>query len=623
MVASGAASYRVFRSCIKEGDVGVIRARFGIPDDFLIQVPASSKSPYSPLEDFICFYMAQLEARLRFPIPSFFLEISTLFEIPLNQLVPKAFSILVGFYILVRNLGENPSVAQFHSFFMLKKASPSLLYFTSRGDAHFLPSDSSVKEWKSHYFFVSSPIPWAFPTEWISVTPDSLSPKESICSTSSTSTSDPKGNRKSKPLSPPAKKTKVFSSSFAPPEPSTRAGTPCPSVVQIKRDKLSSTETSSLLREEAESSRVVDFVKGLLAPPNKIFLESLPRDNRPAAEEAQRKVEELERELQEKERKHKMILSHLYYEISSSQDCLDRLADFKKSDDFQCVLADSTLKYYYHGYWTCASQIGDASYPLATTSIDFLDINARLADAQSLIRRMTAFYPYTKLKRVSLLGGNPHEALLDALLDTPILNLPTLNFPTVVRNNNIGKRNLRCPTAIGKSPTISIPHRENEQGTDMVLRLARNTLLCKVLLVKAIPSTRDPKSLHLFPARHFSLPPLTDIGEKSAGEFAYLLEVCFILSALTSYLPSTSKTIMIPAMRASYSDSLFKALKLNSNAYSNSSPSGLVRTTPAPLPARVEEPCACSSQLLSSSSISVASFTNSAKAWALIIHLGL
>ncbi|KAL0309184.1 UNVERIFIED_CONTAM: hypothetical protein Sradi_5860700 [Sesamum radiatum] len=295
--------------------------------------------------------MAQLEARLQFPIPSFFFEISTLFEIPLNQLVPKAFSILVGFYILVRNLGENPS-AQFHSFFMLKKASPGLLYFTSQRDAHFLPSDSSVKEWKSHYFFVSSPIPWAFPTEWISVTPDSLrcsthtrlatfqtllerlnsflydprklihptllfcyglSPKEvvmdstagiilhmnflfliydflhdvvltspyflqSICSTSSTSTSDPKGKRKSKPLSPPAKKTKVSSTSFAAPRSSTRAGTPCPSVVQIKREKLSSTETSSLLREEAESSRVADFVKGLLAPPNKIFLESLLRD---------------------------------------------------------------------------------------------------------------------------------------------------------------------------------------------------------------------------------------------------------------------------------------------------------------------------------------------------------
>ncbi|KAL0440323.1 UNVERIFIED_CONTAM: hypothetical protein Slati_2515300 [Sesamum latifolium] len=382
VVASGAASYRVFQSCIKEGDLGVIRARFGIPDDFLIQVPTSSERPHLPPEGFVGFYVAQLEVGLRFPVPSFFAEVSTLFKIPLNQLVPKAFSILVGFYILVRNLDETPSAAQFHSFFLLKKTSHGLFYFTSRGDAHFLPSDTSVKEWKRHYFFVSSPIPWSFPTKWVPAAPYSprystrtrptafqalleslstfhydprelihpallfrfgLSLKEVFLDTtagiiphiffipylcvssidkafgesknpgtgssskrssakstsstpaSSTSTRDPKEKRQVEHMSPPAKKPKVSSGSLL------------------------------HLRLNLLHGLILPALQGLLTALDRTFLEALPRDQAmhslasyaskailligdllerggPVAEETQRKVGELEKELQEKER---------------------------------------------------------------------------------------------------------------------------------------------------------------------------------------------------------------------------------------------------------------------------------------------------------------------------------
>ncbi|KAL2235308.1 UNVERIFIED_CONTAM: hypothetical protein Sindi_1263000, partial [Sesamum indicum] len=57
------------------------------------------------------------------------------------------------------------------------------------------------------------------------------------------------------------------------------------------------------------------------------------------------------------------------------------LADFKKSEEFQHLLADSALKYYYHGYWTCASQFVDAGYFSLIASNDFLEIHAGLADA--------------------------------------------------------------------------------------------------------------------------------------------------------------------------------------------------------------------------------------------------
>ncbi|KAL0453857.1 UNVERIFIED_CONTAM: hypothetical protein Slati_1363800 [Sesamum latifolium] len=58
-----------------------------------------------------------------------------------------------------------------------------------------------------------------------------------------------------------------------------------------------------------------------------------------------------------------------------------KLAGFKKSKEFQQLLADRALKYYYHGYRTCAGQFTDAGYPPLAASTDFLDINIGLADA--------------------------------------------------------------------------------------------------------------------------------------------------------------------------------------------------------------------------------------------------
>ncbi|KAL0324786.1 UNVERIFIED_CONTAM: hypothetical protein Sradi_5047900 [Sesamum radiatum] len=94
------------------------------------------------------------------------------------------------------------------------------------------------------------------------------------------STGDPKGKHQAEPMSPPAKKTNASSGSFVQPapKPATRASAARPLPVQIKREKLDSSEIPSLLKEESESSRAVDFAKELLAPLDKSFLGSLPPD---------------------------------------------------------------------------------------------------------------------------------------------------------------------------------------------------------------------------------------------------------------------------------------------------------------------------------------------------------
>ncbi|KAL2231141.1 UNVERIFIED_CONTAM: hypothetical protein Sindi_1708500 [Sesamum indicum] len=168
---------------------------------------------------------------------------------------------------------------------------------------------------------------------------------------SSAFTGDSKGKRQAEPISTPPKKTKASTAAFSPlaPKTSIRAGTPSLEDIRIKREKLHFDEVSSLLKEDSESNQETDFLRGLLSPPDKVFLGVLPRDQDmnslasyvgktallvgdllehegPAAEEAQRKVEELEKEMQEKECKHETNITHLKSKISSFHGRLDQAA---------------------------------------------------------------------------------------------------------------------------------------------------------------------------------------------------------------------------------------------------------------------------------------------------------
>ncbi|KAL0463031.1 UNVERIFIED_CONTAM: hypothetical protein Slati_0190700 [Sesamum latifolium] len=48
LVTSSTESYRVYRSSMREKDVGNLRSRFGISEDFLIRVPNSFECPICP-----------------------------------------------------------------------------------------------------------------------------------------------------------------------------------------------------------------------------------------------------------------------------------------------------------------------------------------------------------------------------------------------------------------------------------------------------------------------------------------------------------------------------------------------------------------------------------------------
>ncbi|KAL2227645.1 UNVERIFIED_CONTAM: hypothetical protein Sindi_2123200 [Sesamum indicum] len=83
-------------------------------------------------------------------------------------------------------------------------------------------------------------------------------------------------------------------------------------------------------------------------------------------------MEELERDMREKERKHEANITHLSFRITpllrKETKSSSRLTDFKKFEEFQRLLVDNALKYYHHGYRTCAAS-------------NFLYIHAGLVDA--------------------------------------------------------------------------------------------------------------------------------------------------------------------------------------------------------------------------------------------------
>ncbi|KAL0378385.1 UNVERIFIED_CONTAM: hypothetical protein Sradi_3144000 [Sesamum radiatum] len=287
---------------------------------------------------------------------------------------------------------------------MLKKASPGLFYFTSRGDAHFLSSDISIEEWKRHYFFISSPTPWPLPRSWISAAPDvtrysththpalfqqlleqlnsfhydpcslaqpallfryGLSPKEVALDTAAVTMfnkllqdktlgigkgpGDSRGKKQVDPLSPRAKRVKASSGSFAQPtkKPMTHSHLLRPSPLQVKKEKLGLGEESSLLKEEGDDGQALDFIKGLLSSSDRRFLEDLTPSHAAnlLASSASKTI---------------LLIGDLLEQGGrATEGALKRVEDLE--DDIR--------------------QFVDAGYPPLTTPTNSLDINAGLADA--------------------------------------------------------------------------------------------------------------------------------------------------------------------------------------------------------------------------------------------------
>ncbi|KAK6117347.1 hypothetical protein DH2020_048938 [Rehmannia glutinosa] len=156
-------------STLSEDSLHNLRINAGIPSNYELRLPGPTDLPHSPPPGFATFFVDQLEAGLRFPVPDLLSGISRSFGIPLTQLVPNSIRLMVSFFMILSHSGEVPTPALWRTYYQAKNTStPGFFYFTSRGLAKFIDgTPSSHKYWKKRYFYISPPTPWTFPTRWL------------------------------------------------------------------------------------------------------------------------------------------------------------------------------------------------------------------------------------------------------------------------------------------------------------------------------------------------------------------------------------------------------------------------------------------------------------------------
>ena len=89
---------------------------------------------------------------------------SQYFGSPLQQFMPNTFRYLCGLYMLFRTLDIPPTPQNVFMFSYPKVAEPGVFLFQSRTKmVLFDDMPSSLKAWKSHFFFIKfpRPIPWS------------------------------------------------------------------------------------------------------------------------------------------------------------------------------------------------------------------------------------------------------------------------------------------------------------------------------------------------------------------------------------------------------------------------------------------------------------------------------
>ncbi|KAL0462507.1 UNVERIFIED_CONTAM: hypothetical protein Slati_0138300 [Sesamum latifolium] len=141
-------------SCnLKDSDIDKLASEFHIPPPFAIYTPLPSTRPFSPPNNCLDFFWP-VEVRSSISHSTFYSDVARLFQVPLNQLSPNSFRILVGFFMIFHFRRFPVTADIFAQCFRLRMAEPGLFLFTSRAGVSFLPAPSAPKNWKRSFFFV-------------------------------------------------------------------------------------------------------------------------------------------------------------------------------------------------------------------------------------------------------------------------------------------------------------------------------------------------------------------------------------------------------------------------------------------------------------------------------------
>ena len=147
-------------SILSRSHVGLLMAKYFIPDDLDVFIPDSNDRAHDPPVGRLPVYEDQLKGGLRFPLHKLFKSVLNHWELSLAQLAPNAFRQMSGFIIYCKYYGITPSLSLFRHFFLIRVTTKDSgqFYFANRPKVATLVknSPSSIKNWKKKFFFVNS-----------------------------------------------------------------------------------------------------------------------------------------------------------------------------------------------------------------------------------------------------------------------------------------------------------------------------------------------------------------------------------------------------------------------------------------------------------------------------------
>ncbi|KAJ0967919.1 hypothetical protein J5N97_024836 [Dioscorea zingiberensis] len=158
-----------FISLLGQKEVDSLVARYEINLSlFEVRVPCSGERASSPREGEIAIYQDALLGGLRLPFSDFAKAILEEYHLCPSQLAPNSWRLLNGFVIVFKHYGISPTVRWFRMLFSLcLESNADWYYFSARSGRKFLGKvPSSIKRWKSKFFFVKSKSEWDVRTKW-------------------------------------------------------------------------------------------------------------------------------------------------------------------------------------------------------------------------------------------------------------------------------------------------------------------------------------------------------------------------------------------------------------------------------------------------------------------------
>ncbi|KAJ0969495.1 hypothetical protein J5N97_022372 [Dioscorea zingiberensis] len=158
-----------FISLLGQKDVDSLVEKYEIDLSlFEVRVPCSGERASSPREGEIAIYQDALLGGLRIPFSYFAKAILEEYNLCPSQLTPNSWRLLNSFVVVFKNYGVNPTVHWFRMLFSLcLESNADWYYFSARSGRKFLGKvPSSIKRWKSKFFFVKSKSEWDVRTKW-------------------------------------------------------------------------------------------------------------------------------------------------------------------------------------------------------------------------------------------------------------------------------------------------------------------------------------------------------------------------------------------------------------------------------------------------------------------------